>query len=171
MTRSRDQEAGNTGADRVVVNIDGLQELASIRQALDGIRDDIAWWINNRRGDQWLPVEPYTAMPDAALASRPDDQTNDAPSATARNHPRGTPPPQPLSKTAAARNESLDDDTQFCCEAPDLHWTGDPLRPGVACMNCGYVVADCGSVVMQPSPEADPDPEPKEQQRGLFTDE
>lgn len=37
----------------------------------------------------------------------------------------------------------------------------------VARQNCGYIVADCGSVVMQPSPQAEPDPDPKEQQRDI----
>jgi len=35
----------------------------------------------------------------------------------------------------------------YCCEAPDLRWTGDPEHPGVACAECGYVVAENGEVV------------------------
>jgi hypothetical protein len=74
--------------------------------------------------------------------------------------PRSAQPPDPIA------TDGIEDETQFCCEAPDLQWTGGPQFPGVACQNCGYTVADCGSVVMQPSPQADP--EPKEEQRALF---
>lgn len=169
MARSSERHADDPAVERVIVNIDGLEELAALRDALDGIRRDIDWWINNHRPEQWLPVQPITTMPAAAVASLPNHQRNTVPSVEARTHPRATSTPEPRPHTAAGPVESCDDETQFCCDAPDLQWTGDPQFPGVACMNCGYMVADCGSVVMQPSPEADP--EPKEQQRDLFAEE
>lgn len=174
MAPSREPETDDTGVDRVIINIDGVDELSAIREALDGIRDDFAWWFNNHRREQWLPMQPITSMPIDPLAPNWAERLNkftaaDLPGNTVSNPPHGRPRPETPQATQPA--EGLDDETQFCCEAPDLQWTGNAHIPGVACMNCGYIVADCGSVVMQPSPEADPDPEPKEEQRGLFADE
>lgn len=171
MARSSDRDADDTGTERVIVNIDGLQELTAIREALDGIRQDIDWWIKNHRPEHWLPVQPVTTMPADAVVSLPNAKGSDVQSAVTRHHAPDTVPPQPTIKTATAPNEDLDDDTHFCCHAPDLQWTGNAHFPGVACQTCGYIVADCGSVVMQSSPEADPDPEPQEQQRALFSDD
>lgn len=174
MTRSPDRHADGTGTEHVIVDIDGLDELSAIREALDGIRDDVAWWLRNHRQEQWLPVQPITSMPLDPLAQDWAERLNkvtaaDLPDNASPNRPERLQRSQPPRPTRAA--EGLDDETQFCCEAPDLQWTGNAHVPGVACMNCGYIVADCGSVVMQPSPEADPDPEHKEQQRGLFAEE
>lgn len=168
MVRSSDRVAEDTGVERVIVNIHGLDELVAIREALDGVRQDIDWWINNHRPEQWLPVQPVTTVPANLLAPTRDDRSSNLPAARELARVSPTPPPP---QTATAPNDSPNEETQFCCEAPDLQWTGAPLFPGVACMNCGYIVADCGSVVMQPSPEADPDPEPKDQQRALFAEE
>lgn len=168
MTRSSEQKGGDADVDRVIVNIDGLDELAAIREALDRIRDDLDWWMNNHRREQWLPVQPITSMPLDPLAPDWADRVNARTAADLpEKAPRTWPPPSP-SSSAAAADERIDDETQFCCETPDLQWTGNPHVPGVACQNCGYIVADCGSVVMQPVPDADPDPNPKEQQRPLF---
>lgn len=172
MSRSPETRSNEAGADRIIVNIDGFQELSAIREALDGIRQDIDWWINNHPGEQWLPVQPITSMPVDSAAPDWAERLNkltatDPPenSQSKQRTPRSAPLPDPIA------TDGLDDETQFCCEAPELQWTGDPYFPGVACQNCGYIVADCGSVVMQPSPQADPDPEPKEEQRGLFAEE
>lgn len=171
MARSPDRDAGHAPAERVIVHIDGLEELTAIREALDEIRGDIAWWINNHRGDQWLPVQPVSTLPTDADVSPRNGQCTDDSLPTTQRHARTPPPQQPSTTSSATPNEDLDDDIHFCCQAPDLQWTGDPHFPGVACMHCGYIVADCGSVVMQASLESDPDPEPKEQQRDLFTNE
>lgn len=168
MARSPDRDADEPAAERVIVNIDGLEELTAIREALDGIRQDIDWWINNHRREQWLPVQPVTTVPVDLLAPAHDDRSSKLPGA--REYARAIPTP-PRPQTSNAPNDSPNEATQFCCAVPDLQWTGDPHFPGVACLNCGYIVADCGSVVMQPSTDADPDPYPKEEQRALFPQE
>lgn len=173
MARSTDRDTGAPDTDpRVIVNIDGLDELSAIREALDAIRDDVAWWLNNHRREHWLPVQPITSMPVDPLAPDWAERLNkftaaDLPGNAHAN--RAAEHETPKRPPSAA--EGIDNGTQFCCDAPDLQWTGNPHVPGVACMHCGYIIADCGSVVMQPSPEADPDPELKEQQRDLFAKE
>lgn len=169
MARSSDRDADDRGAERVIVDIDGLQELSAIREALDGIREDIDWWLKNHRREQWLPIQPITSMPADPLAADWAQRVNKF---TAADLPNNSAPAKSIPPTSPPSPESgIDDETHFCCETPNLQWTGNPHVPGVVCMNCGYIVADCGSVVMQPSPEADPDPEPQEQQRALFSDD
>lgn len=165
MVRTADQHTKEADVDR---RIDGLDELSAIREALDGIRDDVAWWLNNHRREQWLPVQPITSMPLDPLAPDWAQRLN---TVTAADVPDASREQLAAPNTPLYAERSIDNETQFCCDAPDLQWTGNPHFPGVACMNCGYIVADCGSVVMQPSQEADADPEPKEQQRDLFAEE
>lgn len=167
MAPSPDIDTDDAGVQRMVVNINGFEELTAIREALDGIRQDIDWWINNHPRDQWLPVQPVTSVPAHLFAPANDSRSSNLPAT--HEAARATPTPKPRSQTSTAPNDSPNAEAQFCCDAPDLQWTGDPHFPGVACMNCGYIVADCGSVVMQASPEADP--EPKDQQRDLFLGE
>ena len=45
----------------------------------------------------------------------------------------------------APQNESTEGVQQgipYCCDAPRLVWHGDSEAPGIACANCGYVLAD-----------------------------
>lgn len=169
MTRSSEQPTDSATVDRDSLSIEALEELSAIRETLDRIREDIDWSLKNQRREQWLPVQLITSMPADPLAPDWAERLNrftaaDLPDSTASKHE----PPQRHLDTSDTPASALDDETQFCCEAPDLQWTGHPQSPGVACQNCGYIVADCGSVVMQPSAQADPDPEPKEEQRNLF---
>lgn len=172
MGASAEHHADQTDSDRVIVTIDGLEELSAIREALDDIRENLSWWLNNHRREQWLPVQPITSMPVDTAAADSAERLN---TFAAGDPPENSPPTQRTRRSASPADsiatDHIDDETQFCCDAPDLRWTGDPHFPGVACRNCGYIVADCGSVVMQPSPEADSDPEPREEQRGLFAEE
>jgi hypothetical protein len=174
MPTARDPSDGHEHAmERLTEQLDSVgQELAGIRETLDTIRDDIAWWLKNQRREQWLPVQPITSMPVDPAAPDWADRLNRF---TAADLSNGIQQNQPDSHSASAApvpvEDGIDDESQFCCDGPDLQWMGNPELPGVACQNCGYIVADCGSVVMQPSPQADPEPEPKEQQRNLFAEE
>ncbi|HET6884200.1 MAG TPA: hypothetical protein VFI31_28865 [Pirellulales bacterium] len=164
MSHSRETGAGDDDdTERVIVNIDGLEELTAIRESLDGIREDFDWWLKNHRREQWLPMQPITSMPVDPLAPDWAERLNRFSAADlSENLAPDVRQPQPQSDNAIATEGRIDDETQFCCDAPNLQWTGDPQFPGVACQNCGYIVADCGSVVMHPSPQADPDPPSKE---------
>lgn len=154
---SRSHESTNDDpAERVIVNIDGLEELSAIREALDGIRRNIDWWLSNHRRDQWLPVKPITSMPVDPLATNWAERLNtftaddlQKNSSSTQRTPRSAP------QHAATTTDGIDDEPLFCCESPNLQWTGDPDFPGIACANCGYTAVDCGSVVMSPAP-ADP---------------
>ncbi|HUY87323.1 MAG TPA: hypothetical protein VMV10_01180 [Pirellulales bacterium] len=152
--------------EHLVEKLAGVEwELAGIRQILDAIRDELAWWQKNSRSDEWTPVQPITSMPRDPTAPDWAERLNRLSSndLTCQNAP------SPAPAVPAGR----EGEPGFCCDTPDLQWTGDPQFPGVACRNCGYTVADCGSVVMHPAPGADPNPEPKpkEQQRALFAEE
>lgn len=39
------------------------------------------------------------------------------------------------------------DQLVYCCESPELQWSGEPDAPSVVCRACGYVVAEYGEVV------------------------
>jgi hypothetical protein len=155
MSRSR-EPTNDDAADRVIVKIDGLEELSAIREALDGIRQNIDWWMSNHHRDQWLPVKSITSMPIDPLATDWAERLN---TFTSDDLPKNSSSKQrtPLSAPQHGANatDGIDDEARFCCEAPDLQWTGDPDFPGIACANCGYTAVDCGSVVMSPAP-ADP---------------
>ncbi|HUY90448.1 MAG TPA: hypothetical protein VMV10_17050 [Pirellulales bacterium] len=91
-----------------------------------------------------------------------------------RYAPRDLPDAPGAKPTPRQHAPQVDAARAYCCEAPDLQWTGDPELPGVACLNCGYTVADCGSVVMYPAPDVDEeadDPGPMPQQQELFGDD
>jgi hypothetical protein len=161
MAASPDRDTDDASVERVIVNIDGLDELSAIREALDGIREDIDWWIKNHRREQWAPIQRITSMPINPLAADWSERLNEFTAADLSGAPaHGR--PKPRTPEQAAMAEDIDDDRHFCCEQPDLQWTGDPPFPGVACQNCGYTVADCGSVVLHPAPDDPPDAEANE---------
>lgn len=57
---------------------------------------------------------------------------------------------------------------QYCCAEPKLEWNGDPDHPGVACANCGMVVAENGSIVTYTEEELQELRQSKDRQTSLF---
>ncbi len=55
-------------------------------------------------------------------------------------NPYGTPQVTPNSAEASPESEP------YCCPQPRLTWHGDPDAPGIACENCGYMVAEEGNI-------------------------
>ena len=49
--------------------------------------------------------------------------------------------------------ESEAAETHYCCAVPRLCWNGHPNVPGVSCENCGFVVAEMGSLAEFGVPE------------------
>lgn len=105
-----------------------------LRQALDEIRVDLQHTLHNR------PLD------DDGPCNRPDAG--------------GQPPPQHGPSDGATAPESPDESDavetmRYCCEQPHLEWYGDPRAPGIHCVSCGYIVADCGEILIYVHPTDD----------------
>ncbi len=130
-------------------------EMTGIRRVVDEIQGDVEWVARNRHADEWRPIQPITSLPLDPLAPDWAQRVNRF---TAADIPPTLRPTGPTIVTndvtgPPAKNDDEVEQPDFCCDSPHLSWTGDPDFPGVGCANCGYVVADCGSVVMSPVPD------------------
>src|SRR5258708_2730640 len=76
--------------------------------------------------------DPQHLVPDTSSQTAADVRSMSPTSATGD--------PTPPAELGSRDPEQL----AFCCETPDLQWTGEPDSAGVACLNCGYVVAQVG---------------------------
>jgi hypothetical protein len=111
-------------------------ELRAALQSIDELRDDVVWAVRNLIGN--LPPQPPTI-----LSSMPADPTAaDWPDRLNRFSSNGDPEPLP---TLSARAFIWPDDSaeraRFCCESPELEWTGDSDDPSIVCAACGEIVA------------------------------
>jgi len=130
-------------------------ELTGIRRVVDEIHGDLEWAAKNHRPDDWRPIQPITSLPLDPLAADWAQRVNRF---AAPDIAPALQPTEPVSGTNVVADHAVasDDDAEqlvFCCDTPNLIWTGDPEYPGVGCANCGYMVAECGSVVMSPAPD------------------
>lgn len=112
----------------LAISVGQLTEEARIlRQAIDELRDDVVWSAREvlAAGDCHAPGHlrrQYDPLaPDSA--------------------------PMAIDRAASAPAEGVES-VEYCCEVPRLTWNGDPAYPGVACENCGFVIADQGSAVI-----------------------
>lgn len=132
------------------------EEARLLRMALDEIRDDVVW------ATRQVLAAGYE------VSGTPPPAQRDALAPHAE--------PQPLqSKRTSQPIESAAESGPYCCDRPNLRWNGDPDMPGVACENCGYVIAEGGSVVIwRDEPEestpnaAEQSAEPEQRQGSLF---
>lgn len=149
-------------------------EVRALRQVLDEIRDEIGWATRNLpeavaslggRRITSMPVDP--CEPD--WAERVNRFTPaDLPGSQPPESPRGTTIHVDAEQFAKAM-ESVEQ-LVYCCESPELAWTGDPEQPGVECRQCGYIVAEAGSVTMNPADDetekkSRPEPDHSKQNR------
>jgi hypothetical protein len=159
----------------LTASLDEVQdELAGIRRVVDEIQGDLEWVTRNPRADEWRPIQPITSIPFNPLAADWAERVNRF---TAADIPQAESLAEPATASTAAGDGPAEDDDDaeqlvFCCDSPALIWTGHPDYPGVGCANCGYMVADCGSVVMSPPPDVHgcelPLEPPGPEQRQLF---
>jgi DNA-directed RNA polymerase subunit RPC12/RpoP len=57
--------------------------------------------------------------------------------------------PTPSSTTSLPENQDEEaEQLEYCCSEPSLQWHGDPDTPGIACANCGYLIAEAGQVLI-----------------------
>lgn len=117
----------------LAVAIEQLAEEARLlRISLDVLRDDVVWAARQ------VLATGYQVSGTPPLPPR-DSLTAD--------HARSASREQPVSIDQATDNESSAE-SPYCCDRPTLRWNGDPDAPGIACENCGYVVAEQGNVVI-----------------------
>lgn len=135
------------------------EETRLLRMSLDEIRDDVVWATRQvlASGYQVSGTPPPDPRDPLAPEMRPPV------SVPRRNAPT-------VEHAMNRADESLE--SPYCCDRPRLAWNGDPDAPGVACENCGYVIADNGSVVIwrdedEASTDGKPE-EPEQRQGSLF---
>lgn len=83
--------------------------------------------------------------------------------------------PQCLDKQMAADPAAHDQDSDctdteslpFCCANPQLAWSGDPDYPGIVCLNCGFLAAENGSLVIRTEEEFQAERK-RQEQKELF---
>lgn len=148
----------------LAVAVEQLTEVCRLLQtSVDELRDDVVWAARQALavGDSLVPGHlrrPYDPLaPDAAPALADEGELSSEP-----EHAMDRP--------------TEDCDTEaYCCAEPNLQWHGDPDAPGIACANCGYLVAEMGSVLIwrgetdeQQANQADQPAEPEQHQGELF---
>jgi hypothetical protein len=107
------------------------EEARFLRMSLDELRDDVVWAARQ------VLAAGHDVSGTATPAHRDPlapDMASDAKS--------------PSLEHAMDRDAETADAGPYCCKRPKLEWNGDPDSPGVACANCGYVIAENGSVVI-----------------------
>jgi len=146
------QRSGST--TELAITVEQLtEETRLLRMSLDEPRDDVVWAARQvlAVGDSIVPGQLRRQHDPLAPDSRASDNSLAAP---------------------AAIDEA--EDATYCCETPALRWNGDPDYPGIACDNCGYVVAEGGSVVIwrgdsgDNETDTDPPAETEQKQGTLF---
>lgn len=151
MTTIRDRVSAGDIQDLAVAVEQLTEETRTLRQSIDDLRDDVVWAARQCLAAGYevmgkpppAPVDPLA--PDADL-----------------HQPQA---PRP------SRDET--DSAEYCCDCPRLTWNGNPDAPGIACENCGYVVAEMGQVAIwrdEPGTPATDTPaaEPEQRQGKLF---
>lgn len=136
------------------------EETRLLRMSLDEIRDDVVWATRQVLATGYRVSG--TSAPEPCDPLAPDMR-----------------PAAPRQRATSSPIEDAMDDAPdqaesgpYCCERPRLSWNGDPDSPGVACENCGYVIAENGSVVIwrdedEASTDGKPE-EPEQRQGSLF---
>ena len=128
------------------------QELVVLRTVMDEIREDIVWAVRDAPDSlSTLGARRINSMALDPCAPDWSERLN-------RLSPSDLPPesgkPESRPNKILVRAEDFArameniEQLVYCCESPDLQWTGDPEVPGVECRKCGYIVAQAGSVAM-----------------------
>lgn len=135
------------------------EEARLLRISLDELRDDVVWAARQvlAKGYEAAGVPPPPPRDPLAPDIEPAARSSVPPS---------------LENAMDGDAQSVDGGT-YCCDQPRLEWNGDPDTPGVACANCGYVIAENGSVVIwrdesDAAEAADRPAEPEQRQGSLF---
>ena len=101
------------------------EEVRVLRQAVDELRDDVVWAARQVLATGYEVSGQQPPRPVDPLAPDADYQ--------------------PYRGSNAAETT---DNNVYCCDSPRLAWQGAPDAPGVACENCGYLVAEEGNILI-----------------------
>ncbi len=134
---------------------------------MDELRDDVVWAARQVLAAGYQVTGTPPPPPRDPLA--PDADLKPCHPVQPR-----TEPTEILPKLEHAMDEA--EFAEYCCDRPRLSWNGDPDAPGIACENCGYIVAELGSIVIfreeddaEPGATAGhPDAEQSQKQGKLF---
>jgi hypothetical protein len=99
------------------------EEVRILRMAVDELRDDVVWAARQVLAAGYEVSGQPSPQPVDPLAPDADYQPY------CPQHP-----------------SELPDGLLYCCESPRLAWRGPPDLPGIACENCGYLVAEEGNI-------------------------
>jgi hypothetical protein len=142
MARATSKRPDSEHVHDLAVAVEQLtEETRLLRMSLDEMRDDVVWATRQVLAAGYQisgtpPPAPHDPLaPDAHL---PESQT--------ASHP-------PTMEHAMDRSLEDAESAPYCCDRPKLKWNGDPDAPGITCENCGYVIAENGSVVIWRDPE------------------
>jgi len=137
MTDAPDTSITSGDVQDLAVAVEQLtEETRLLRMSLDELRDDVVWAARQVLAAGYQATGSAPPVPGDPLA-------------------RDLGPSQPRSRPESLTVEHAmdrvtegDEGAPYCCDRPRLAWNGDPDAPGVACENCGYVVADMGNVII-----------------------
>ncbi len=101
------------------------EEVRVLRQAVDELRDDVVWAARQVLGAGYEASGQPPPRPVDPLAPDADPQPDCTPAAI-----------------------EASDENQYCCDSPHLTWHGSPDAPGIACENCGFIVAEEGNILI-----------------------
>ena len=131
------------------------EEARLLRMSLDELLDDVIWAARQVLTTGYQASGTAAPMPNDAFA-----------------HPGST---TPVTENGSGHSREVNEGGEYCCVSPRLTWSGDPDAPGVACENCGYVIAENGSVVIWRDEASEPEStkaerqtEPEQRQGNLF---
>lgn len=104
------------------------EETRLLRMSLDELRDDVVWAARQALavGESLAPGQLRRQYDPLAVDTAPPAKT----------------------VTSPAEQDGESESEPYCCAEPNLQWHGDPEAPGIACANCGYLVAEMGSIVI-----------------------
>lgn len=160
MTNAASDKLTSGDIQDLAVAVEQLTEEARLlRISLDEIRDDVAWAVRQ------VLATGYQVSGTPAPEPRDPLAPDMFPSASV---------PQRDAPVCEHAMDPADEsvESSYCCDRPRLAWNGDPEAPGVACENCGYVIAENGSVVIWRDEDDEPADtaatEPEQRQGNLF---
>lgn len=165
MTNPPRNETSHEDIPDLAIAVEQLtEETRILRQSLDELRDDVVWAARQ-------VLSAGEAVSPNCLPRRPRDPL--APDAFSPEEVESRADHEVQAGDRPQENRDAAETTEYCCDSPRLAWNGDPDYPGVACENCGYVVAELGSLVIlqtddEPPEPSEAEPHSSEQQAQLF---
>ncbi len=168
--RPTDDERELAGVVRVLA-----EEVRVLRQAVDELRETVQHGVRNLIG---RPVPATTAEGAPAPLQVDAEQFEKAVQRLGDDVLERLSKREIVHVEAKALAGAMEDveEVVYCCSQPKLTWYGAPDRPGIACENCGFPVAQEGNIVCSHDPgeqavspaNTSPSPEPPRAPQGML---